>query len=376
MHSNSNTFGLSYKISNQSSDVMVIKMKGGLSYLVRKSKEPTFQVSRTILITISDVFLTDLLIEPNKALSLLDKKILTELRKEQDRLMVRSEIFYKQLPSNLMISVALSDDLIETDDALHSELLGFTLYLGEDALLKEALNTPQHTIQQINNRMGDKKLLQTSIHVNDPKKVFQTLYTNVLGIGREIPVTQSLDKTPGLYINYSNNNLPDNQFYNFEELTTNKLEQLGIFNSKSDCDKTSNTERTLLAENKTKDLIKATDGLRTKLKLTEEVLLKTEQVVNKLTTESTQIKHEHKLEVANLKINISSLKTAIEQMKSENKFKDIVNKKELESNNWSDVAKSFATIAGVCFTGYQLFSKWHGVNNAKKTRHGNRRLNA
>ena len=52
-----NSFSLSYNVDNQSNEVMVIKLKGGLSYLVRKSKEPTYSTARLLTVRLNSIYI-------------------------------------------------------------------------------------------------------------------------------------------------------------------------------------------------------------------------------------------------------------------------------------------------------------------------------
>lgn len=364
MENSYNSFSLSYTVDNQSNDVMVIKLKGGLSYLVRKSKEPTYSTARLLTVRLNSVYLKDLNVDPSLALTFLDKAILTKIKEEQKSYEDAKDVFYGVFTNNISLTIALTQNLVEADAGIHSEMLGVTFYVGYESLNKPALNTPSHTIQQITSRNLIKDSLQTNVYLNDPKKVFQTLYTNVLGVSREVPVIHNTDETPGLYITFSNNNIPSSQFYTFSELDKNKLEVLGFFSSKAECDKGGNTDRYLTAEARIKDLSKANDTLRDKLSTAIDNFNRSETINNKLNTELLQQKHEHKLEIANLKIGTSQAKSQIEAIKYEAKFKEMIAKSQIDTlkqksttGGWVDGASALATIAGIGFTGYKLFSE-------------------
>lgn len=355
-------FNLSYEVCNQSNEMLVIKMKGGLSYLVRKTAEPTYRNTTYVIARLEKINLEDLKILPESALTKLDKKILEQLKEQQERLTSASN-YYPTMSYSLMARVDLGSQLVEGDEAIHSEMLGITLYIGEGGINKPALNTPEHTIGRLLDKNIQNGSLSTNIYLNDPKKVLGTLYTNVLGRGREIPVIRNTDNTPGLYISYSNNNLPDNKYYTIAELTESKLTELGVFLTKHECEKGGNTERFLEAEKFGNETKKKLDLTFDKLRATENNLKRAEDTVSKLNVDLTQLKHEHKLEIANMKINNSTIKGAFDLYKYEAKFKEMLHKSQTEtlktkneSSNWTDIAKSFATVAGVAFTGYQIFS--------------------
>lgn len=359
-----NSFSLSYNVDNQSNEVMVIKLKGGLSYLVRKSKEPTYSTARLLTVRLNSIYLKDLKIDTTMALTSLDKAILEKMKEEQNRLTDDKDVFYGYFTNNIFLTVSLTQELVEADDGIHSEMLGVTFYIGADSLNKPALNTPSHTIKQIVSRNLIKDSLQANVYLNDPKKTFQTLYTNVLGVSREVPVIYNPDETPGLYITFSNNNIPSSQFYTFSELDKGKLETLGFFSSKSECDKGGNTDRYLTAENRIKDLNKTVDSLKDKLSIAEANFNRSEITNSKLNTELLQQKHEHKLEIANLKIGTSQAKFSLEAVKYEAKFKEMVSKSQIDflkqkssTGGWVDAASALATVAGIGFTGYRLFSE-------------------
>ena len=367
---------LNYRITNSSSKELLVKIKGGLSYIIRRSTEATFRDERLLYIKMENVHLDNLLIEEDRALTKLDTRILKELKAEQMRLKESHNTYYKNMTTNIGIMFELTSALVERNDAIHSELLGITMYANGERLNAPSLNTPDFTLQQLvdthNEAAGDQKGLGYFIYVNDPDGVTNPFYANVLGKATEVPVDRNRNEKPGLYVGIlSSNQSLQKQYYIFDSLDEKTLEQLGLFKTKADCEKGGNTERFLSAENKVKELNKEVGILRNNNEDLTEQLGKVELAKSQLIAESTKAADTHRTELTRLKYEhnqeMSQLKhqskMSSEMFKYETRVKDTVNKANVElvkqkgaHNSWGDFAKAVGTLAGVAFTGYQLLS--------------------
>lgn len=365
MSADMNCFRLNYRITNTSKDEVVVKVKGGLSYLVRGSKEPTFQNEQMLFVNIQGIYLDNINIDETQALTKLDRRILIELTKELQRLRDNNPHYYSQLTNNLEIVITLTESLVETNNAIASELLGITLYRGIENRDQPCLNTPGQTFkeifEQLRSESGENSALHCFIYLNDPIRVAPVLWTNVMGRSVEVPRVNNENKKTGLYIGISRGIEPrETLYYSFEQLDTKTLEALGIFESKAASDKGGNTERYLSAESKNKELVKDVRDLRSQLDSVSESLEKAELTSLNLKTELDKTKYDHKQELASIKLqhqvssDINKAQTHIQGVVSKANF-DMV-KHKASQNTWGDFAKAVGTLAGVAFTGYKLFT--------------------
>lgn len=365
MSADMNCFRLAYRVTNTSQCEVVVKVKGGLSYLIRSSKEATFINERMLYVEINSIYLDNVIIDETESLTKLDRRILIELSKEVQRLRENNPHYYRELTNNLSIGIALTQSLIESNNAIHSELLGITLYLGVQNASQPSLNTPGATFKELfekaNRESGESNALTYTVYLNDPKRVSPTLYTNIWGRSVEIPCVNNILKDPGLYIGLSRGIEPrETLYYSFEQLNTKLLEAAGIFESKAACDKGGNTERYLSVEGKNKDLVKEVRELNTQVYNLTESVDKLETANSRLTTDLEKAKYEHKHEVAQLKMQHQ---VATDITKAENRINTTVSKANFDmvkhkasQSTWGDFAKAVTTLAGVAFTGYRLLN--------------------
>ena len=82
-----NCFRLDYRITNISAKEIIVKVKGGLSYIVKRSNQPTYRTEHQVHICIQGVYLENLQVDERAALTKLDKTILVEVSKERSRLL-------------------------------------------------------------------------------------------------------------------------------------------------------------------------------------------------------------------------------------------------------------------------------------------------
>lgn len=366
MSANVNSFKLEYKVTNTSADEVVVKVKGGLAYIIKSSAEATFREDRYLYVTIANVYLENLMINEGDALTKLDKKILSELAKEQQNYRSGNQMYYKDLPNSLQIQVYLGKSLVEENNALHSELLGITLYLGKMNINSPALNSPKHLfneqLAEMNKEMACSGTLSYVVYVNDPRRVSKPLYTNALGKSHQVPILYDDNRKPGLYVGISCGIEPrEVLYYTFEDLEKPKLlEGIGIFETKAACDEGGNTERYLSVERRNKDLIKDIDALKKTLEATVSNLEETEFRNARLVTEIDKVKADCKNEITQMKIQHQLYS---DMTKHEHRLSATVSKANIEmlknkgaQNTWGDFAKAVGTLAGVAFTGYKLLT--------------------
>lgn len=377
MDASINTFRLNYRIENRSNEEMIIKARGGLGYIIRRQKEPTFRPRRVIHVHIPTVILDNLLIDPKEAFSLFDKELLKKISAERDRIKVKDSFQYEVFSHDINVTISLTTDLVEKNDAIHSEILGITLYASGKHVNQPGINTPSFTIQELCEiTLGDQPApeggLHCCIYLNDPKCEIGILYTNILGKAVVIPTVSDLIRDPGLYIGVMYGK--DSQvtpYYTLDSLDKKTLEALGIFKNKAECEEGSNTERTLAAENKAKETGKELGKAKIDLLDLREQVVKLNDSTTRLTKELAQAKHEHKTEVTMLKhefkLELSQVKHTAkmtgEMFKYETRMKDTANKANMDFikqkssvNNWGEFAKAVGSVATVAFTGYKLFT--------------------
>lgn len=365
MSADMHCFRLDYRITNTSKDEVVVKVKGGLSYLIRGSKEPSFQNEQMLYVSINGIYLDNIMIDETQALTKLDRRILIELGKELQRLRDNNPHYYSTLTNNLQIAIKLTEGLVETHNAICSELLGITLYLGIQNRDQPCLNSPGHTFREmfehLREESGENGGLHYFIYVNDPNRVAPVYWTNCLGRSFEVPRLNNDLKKPGLYIGLSRGIEPrETLYYTFDQLDTKLLEGAGIFESKAACDKGGNTERYLAVESRNKDLVKEVRELKTQLDSVSESLEKADTSNGILRAELEKVKYDHKQELSSIKLqhqvssDISKAENRIQGVVSKANF-DLV-KHKASQNTWGDFAKAVGTLAGVAFTGYKLFT--------------------
>lgn len=371
------SFKLNYRIVNRSSQEMVIRAKGGLGYIIRRAKEPSYSDKRQLHVNIPHVMMNNLLIDERAALTLLDKMLLKAIREERDRMKESDTGFYEMFSQDISVCIALTSSLVEKNDAIHSEILGITLYNGMENANQPSLNTPDFTLHELCAlSLGEQPLPKGGLHhfvyVNDPKRQGNPIYTNVMGRAVEIPIVYDDTRSPGVYAGFLHGNeSPVTLFYTFEGLDTKTMEAHGLFNTKASCENGANTERTLLAENKVKEFSKEVLKLKSETSGLQELLSRSELANNRLAKELGQSRSDHKTEVAHLKhehrVEISQLKhqtkVSGDIFKYETRIKDTASKASMEfvknksaANNWGEFTKAVGAIATVAFTGYKLFT--------------------
>lgn len=374
-----NTFRLNYRVVNHSNEEMIVRAKGGLGYIIRRCKEPTYSTSRKVFVEIPGVYLDNLLIDEQLAMTHFDAALLREIKREVERVKkaTSSDYYVKNFSNNLHVVINLTKELVEKSDAIHSEILGITLYNGLGNANQPALNTPAYTFQELfSMTVADQPLPQGGlnhfIYNNDPLRQLKALYVNVMGKAVQVPVVSDETRKPGLYMGIIHGNeTPQTLFYTFDGLDKKTKEGLGLFDTRSECEGGGNTERALSAEKRaselSKDLNKAHDQITNLSGLLQNAETNTTRLTNELAqtkqdnrTELNQIKHRHDVEMSQLK---HQTKMSGDMFKYEARIKDAALKANMDImkhkgsvNTWGEFAKAIGTIAGLGFTGYKLFT--------------------
>jgi len=371
------SFKLNYRIVNRSSQELIVRAKGGLGYIIKRAKEPSYSDQRQVHVNIPSVIMANLLIDEKAALTLFDKKLLQGIRQDRDRLKDNNPGFFDMFSQEINVCIALTSSLVEKNDAIHSEILGITLYNGAENANRPSLNTPAATLQELceveaAEETQPKGGLHHFIYVNDPRRECNPMYTNVMGKAIEVPVVYDSGKQSGLYIGLLHGNeSPQILYYTFEGLDGKTMESVGLFATKVACENGANTERTQQAEKKALENAKEAGKQRDLVVGLQEMLSKQEVVNSRLAKDLVQSRQDHKTEVSHLKhehrIEISQLKhqtkVSGDIFKYETRIKDTVAKANMEFvkrqssvNNWGELAKAVTAVAGVAFTGYKLFT--------------------
>lgn len=373
-----NSWRMRYRVTNASSDELIVKIKGGLSYIIRQSKEATFDRERFIYVTLENILLDNLRVDEDQALSKLDRVILREINLEKRRIQETTAEYFKTLPNDLTTRIRLTEDLVERNNAIHSELLGVTLYCGGENVYQPSLNTPDQTFAELFEDYNKDETIKADgglhyfVYINDPQRISKPTYTNVMGKAVEVPIVMDSKRLPGLYIGLFTGIEPrETLYYTFETLTDKKAAALGLFQSKKECQEGGNTERYLSAENKNRDLIKDNGRLSDQVENITTLLGKADVTIAGLVSENTQLKHDHKNEIKQLKMEHNfeltqvrnQSKISADMFKFESRIKDASTKANLDfikqksdHNNWGEIAKAVGTLAGVAFTGYKLLA--------------------
>lgn len=377
MDSEVKCFRLNYRVVNHSSEELIIKAKGGLGYIVKRTVEPSYNTTRKVYVELDSVVMANLLIEPKHAYTHFDRALLKAIDKERKRLKENNEFNYRTFTQNLRVLINLTSDLVEKNDAIHSEILGITMYSGMENLHEPSFNTPEDTMNQLSNLTmpGDdhiKNALHYFTYLNDPRKTVNTPYTNVMGCAVQIPVVHDDSKPTGLYTGVLNGKEKRQTiYYALADLNKKVFEELGLYETKADCENGGNTHRALSAEAKVKELTKDLAKQRDSLDEQIELLNKSEELRVQLVRDIANLKQDHKSEVQMLKheskLEISQLKhqskVSGDIFKYETRMKDTATKASMDfikqkstANNWGEIAKAVGAVATVAFTGYKLIT--------------------
>lgn len=336
-------FRLEHEVVNNSTQLdLVVAHKGGLKYVIRKKDELSYDKTQYVAVKLHAVVLKQLHLDPSKALTKLDKEIMEVLLEEAEKLKNAETTYFPTLEDTILARVELHQRHAEDNGAIHSELLGLTLYSGSGHIHKEALNIPtsnlSDAIEQLY-RSNPRNAIHYCAYVVDPRRTQNTFYVNIAGRATEVPVSYEEQIRAGLYIGISVGELPpETIFYDFDGLSVDKLEGLGIFLSKAEAMKNGNTERYLEAEKKVENLSKELESKIKLLRDSTSKLEKSEKAVEGLELQVTNIKQNHLMELARLNQERKSL----EEKYSRNDYdsKQEVNRIKEELNRRSEHSKN------------------------------------
>lgn len=372
------SFKLNYRIVNKTRHELIVRAKGGLGYIIRKCKEANFSADRTIYVEMTSVYFNNLIIDEKAALTLFDKRLLKEIKLEVERIRNANNCTPDVFPHNVMVSIKLGDHLVERNDAIHSEILGITLYPNAEHADAPAMNTPGYVLKELLETKAEgmetpKGGLHCFIHVNDVRRVSNPYFMNIMGQALEVPIVNDPDRESGIYIGMVyGNEIPHTVFYTFEGMDKSTRESVGLFLTKAECELNGNTERLLKAERKVVDhtkeihrLVESSQTLQQLLDKSTENNVELNKTLSQVRldnkAEMNVLKHEHWVELSQLK---HQSKMTGDIFKFETRVKDTVSKANMDFvkqrssvNTWGEFTKAFGAIAGLAFTGYQLFTK-------------------
>lgn len=374
-----NSFKLEREVINGSSvSDIVVKIKGGLSYIIKRRKEVDYAPSGDIVILrMNGVIPTCIEFDPDQATTKFDKFVMEAFREKLEEEKGRGSSFFPTMPTNLVIRITLNGSLAEEGGYIHSEMLGMTLYRGSGYLTRSPMNVPKATIgdmlKALKDASGRRRMAYYCVYVNDPARTQHPYYVNLGGKATEVPVEHDASTDAGLYVGVDNGNTsPDILFYSFEGLDKESLERLGVFMNKVEATKGGNTERYIEAEGKLKDLSKALERKSEELKDAQAKVAKLERQLDDTTTQMTFMKQDHKNALEKVKMDAAaaahkssrseiSSKEESDRNKFEMRNKEFYAKVTLDHtrkhNNlsgWGELLKGVGSLVGIFLTGFKL----------------------
>ena len=346
-------FKLEYQIENKSTHPITVRYRGGMDVIIDGTNERDYTGEQSILVRLPCWLLTKVKFSPERAITKLDKQILTALKEQHDKRKEETNPHVRNIPMDFYCRVVLGVNCIERNGAIHSELLAITLYCGKENMDKPAL----YSIEDILTTNMDNDLCGTPVEVNnkaqwcvtvnDPDNEIDQWYINIAGMATGIVKETNTTISPGLYMGIVNGDFPPQSlFYTFEELKDRKglLESLGVFTSKSEASKGGNTDRYLRAEEEVKKL-KGDVSWRDKELTKKDAEIEGLKIFNR------------KLEISNTRLNNDTT-----SFKQEMKMKETIAKANLDllknrqsSGGFVDFCKGMSILAGLAVTGVKLF---------------------
>lgn len=358
------SFKLEYTIENKSNNVVVVRHKAGLGYMIPSCSEPMYGRQIHLSIKISNLYTEKLEIDNTIAYSNLDRVIINALLDEKQRIKDNNHIYmFSNHPHTFYINVPLGkEETLEENGNIHSEILGFSLYLGVQSKNKPAMHTPEFTLDELANFAAEDfsaedQGLRTFIYLNDPEKVLPKLYTNIIGNVVEVPSVSDSSRLPGLYMRVVGCKNPQLiPFYALDQVTDDLLLKVGIFKSKGDCLKgPGNTERLVAAETQVKELTKELEKYQNKITDLEELLNKSKEQYRKETRDLRKKIDQQDSDIYMYKLDTKHEIHTLKTKDLHNKYLIETVKAKASIGYVSEVVKNFTGIAGVIFTGYKLF---------------------
>lgn len=243
-------FKMTYEVINESTKNIHVRIKGGIGYKVDPVEHPPLNPSPYVRVKIIGVNLLNLKIDSKNALTAFDRKLLSMMEAQRQR----SEI--EQLSPSINIynqtidvCVYLESSLVEKNQAIHSEILGVTLYTGHYDREIPAINTPAACLQDIKNEQDNSTSLNMSMELIDPENRMGVLWTNCLGKAKPINRSNRPGMLPGLYVVFNGaNNEPVNIHWPIDKMDNKILRENGIFMTEREAIEGGNTERLIYVE--------------------------------------------------------------------------------------------------------------------------------
>lgn len=373
-----NSFRLEREIINGSSTSdIVVKIKGGLSYIIKRRSEADYDTSGDIvLLRMNGVTPNCIQFDPDHATTKFDKYVMSQFKERLETETSRSG-YFTGMTVNLVVHVKLSGEVAEEGGFIHSEMLGMTLYRGRGYLTHQPLNVPKATLggilSALKDSTGNKRMAYYCAYVNDPQNTQHPYYVNLGGKATEVPVEHDESIQPGLYVGVdSGNTSPDILFYSFDGLDKDTLERLGIFMNKAEALKGGNTERYVEAESKIKDLSKALERKSDELREAQVKLSRLEEQLKEVNTQVTFMKQDHKNALEKLRMDAAAAAHKSSRSEINNKEESDRNKFEMRNrefyakitldqtrkqNNlsgWGELLKGVGSLVGIFLTGFKL----------------------
>lgn len=374
-----NSFRLEREIINGSSaNDIVVKIKGGLSYIIKRRTEADYDpTGEIVILRMNGVIPTCIEFDPEQATTKFDKYVMESFKERLEAEKSRGTSYFPTMPVNLVVSIKLNASVAEEGGHIHSEMLGMTLYRGSGYLSRTPMNVPKATLGDVLNTLkdsnGKRRMAYYCAYVNDPGRTQHPYYINMGGKATEVPVEHDAGINAGLYVGVDcGNTSPDILFYSFDGLDKDALEKLGIFMNKADAMKGGNTERYIEAESKLKDLSKALERKSDDLRDAQAKLSKLEKQLEETNTQMTFMKQDHKNALEKLRMDAAaaahkssrneiSSKEENERNKFEMRNKEFYAKVTLDQtrkhNNlsgWGELLKGVGSLVGIFLTGFKL----------------------
>lgn len=322
-------FGMGYKVYNGMPYPLYVKTKSGFDYRIPSRNLDNNDIGTFVIVTFNNLNYNSVTkVEPEKATTLFDKKVMEEFNREfkerEAKITSYGLCHDSKYEWSIVLKIVLDYKVVEpnTKGAIHSELLGATFYIGDKSYDLKPINTPEDIAERTNAELGEqydlvKASLVLNIFINDPNRIMSPYWVNSMGMARKIPSVSREDMPCGIYVTeQTSDSAPRSRYYSFAELTDKTLESIGIHRNKSDALKMSNGERIIELDTSVKNLSKTLDkikGERDNLKeeLNKETSQsqKTASINFKLMTEFTMYKFENRIKDATIKLNQEYSKT-------------------------------------------------------------------
>lgn len=303
-------FNLRHSIDNKQARPIQVRLKGGLEYTVPACKEDNYSKTVSLRVRMEGVDLRNFTVKPSQALTVIDKVILERIAESIERTEIQQRTPEIHILNQVVdVIIYLNDSHIEKNGAIHSELLGMTLYAGSFERPVHALNTPVNNLSEMRKAADKSNSVNLGIKLVDPESRFNQLWTNVLGKATPITAVDDISLQPGLYIvNEGVNVETTNVYYQLNDLTDKTLKALGIFLTEKEAAANSNTEVLIKLEEQLKNEIKENRNYEKYFDKQVETVKRLEDQLHSQTAETSHLKRigtmrdlYHKSELAILK---------------------------------------------------------------------------